>query len=86
LLKTLLDDQPNPPEAFTRMEFDDMKKVLHDYLAPEEEAEEDVPAPMVAFDTPSSATNKFSLENSGKKAESKADKFDSLFEDDALPF
>jgi hypothetical protein len=85
LLATVLEDQPNPTEAFSRMEFDDMKKVLHDYLAPEE-AETDVPAPMVAFDTPSSPTNKFSLENSGKKAESKADKFDSLFEDDAVPF
>jgi hypothetical protein len=86
LLATVLEDQPNPTEAFSRMEFDDMKKVLHDYLAPEE-AETDVPAPMVAFDTPSSPTNKFSLENSGKKAESKADKFESLFEEDSkLPF
>lgn len=89
LVKTLLEDQPNPEEVFTRMSFEDMKKVLHEYLAPDEEEEGITSEPAVAFDTPSSPTNKFSLENQGKKVESKVDKFDSLFNNDSsdgLPF
>lgn len=86
IVKTLLEDQPNIEEVFTRMNFDDMKKVLHEYLAPDAEEGTISSEPAVAFDTSSSPTNKFSLENQGKKVESKADKFDSLFEDDDLPF
>ena len=86
VVKTLIDDQPNPETVFTKMSFEDMKKVLHDYLAPEDGEGAITSEPTVAFDTPSSPTNKFSLENQGKKVESKADKFDSLFEDDKLPF
>ena len=86
IVKTLLDDQPDPQEVFTRMSFEDMKKVLHEYLAPDTEEEGISSEPAVAFDSPSSPTNKFSLENQGKKVESKADKFDSLFDNDKLPF
>jgi len=86
-VKALLENQPNPETVFTKMSFDDMKKVLHDYLAPEGDEGTVTSEPAVAFDTPSSPTNKFSLENQGKKVESKADKFDSLFEDDTkMPF
>lgn len=86
-VKNLLEDQPNPETVFTRMSFEEMKKVLHEYLAPDAEEGTITSEPAVAFDTPSSPTNKFSLENQGKKVESKADKFDSLFEDDEkLPF
>tara|TARA_R110000744_G_scaffold152832_1_gene267074 strand:+ start:2112 stop:2942 length:831 start_codon:yes stop_codon:yes gene_type:complete len=88
VVKSVLETQPDPMESFSKMEFDRMKEILHEYLAPGEE-EADVPKPAVAFDTPSSPSNKFSLENQGKAKESKADKFTSLFDnatDDKLPF
>jgi len=69
------------------MEFDRMKEILHEYLAPDEDTSESK-IPDVAFETPSSPTNKFSLEKQGKPKESKEDKFDSLFngKNDDLPF
>jgi len=87
IVKSVLENQPDPMESFTMMEFDRMKEILHEYLAPSEE-ESDNPSPTVAFDTPSSPTNKFSLEKQGKGTESKVDKFESLFNEkaDDLPF
>ena len=95
ILEKLLNDQPEPMKAFDRMEFDDMKAVLQKWLAPEEEegAISSEPASSFDSDKPKAETKtpwekpaeKFSLETQGKKVESKADKFDSLFSDD-LPF
>lgn len=100
LLEKLLNEQPDPLKAFSRMSFDDMKALLQRWLAPEEEegAISSEPAsnfddsPAVAATPPVEApwkkqTNNFTLETQGKKVESKADKFDSLFnDDDDLPF
>jgi len=94
LLEKLLNDQPEPVNAFDRMSFEDMKAVLQKWLAPEEEegAISSEPASNFDSDRPSQETpwnkpaSNFSLESQGKKPETKADKFDSLFSDDGLPF
>ena len=100
LLRTILNDQPEPLKAFSRMPFDDMKSVLQKWLAPDEEEGVISSEPATNFDDakPATATkeelpwkkseNPFTLETQGKKVESKADKFDSLFNDDDndLPF
>ena len=94
MLEKLLNDQPEPMKAFDRMEFDDMKAVLQKWLAPEEEESAISSEPASNFDDEKPKTEetpwqkpaeKFTLEAQGKKVESKADKFDSLFSDD-LPF
>ena len=102
MLQTILKDQPDPLKVFSRMSFDDMKSVLQKWLAVDEEGTEGsiISEPASNFDDakPKAATteelpwkkpeSKFSLETQGKKVESKADKFDSLFNDDDndLPF
>ena len=94
MLEKLLNDQPEPVKAFDRMSFDDMKSVLQKWLAPEEEEGAISSEPASNFDGEKPKTEetpwqkpaeKFTLEAQGKKVESKADKFDSLFSDD-LPF
>jgi len=100
LLQIILNDQPDPLKVFSRMSFDDMKSVLQKWLAPDEEEGVISSEPAATFDDvkPAAAAteelpwkkpeSKFSLEAQGKKVESKADKFDSLFNDDDndLPF
>jgi hypothetical protein len=97
LLQTILNEQPDPLKVFSRMSFDDMKSVLQKWLAPDEEEGAISSEPASNFDDAKPAAEelpwkkpetKFSLEAQGKKVESKADKFDSLFNDDDndLPF
>ena len=100
LLQTILKDQPEPLKVFSRMSFDDMKSVLQKWLAPDEEEGVISSEPAANFDDAKPAApaaeelpwkkpaNPFTLETQGKKVESKADKFDSLFNDDDndLPF
>jgi hypothetical protein len=100
LLQTVLKDQPDPLKVFSRMSFDDMKSVLQKWLAPDEEEGVISSEPVTNFDDAKPAApakeelpwkkseNPFTLEAQGKKVESKADKFDSLFNDDTndLPF
>ena len=97
LLQTILNDQPEPLKVFSRMPFDDMKSVLQKWLAPDEEEGVISSEPASNFDDAKPAKeelpwkkseNPFTLETQGKKVESKADKFDSLFNDDDndLPF
>jgi hypothetical protein len=100
LLQTILKDQPEPLKMFSRMSFEDMKSVLQKWLAPDEEEGVISSEPATNFDDAKAAApaaeelpwkkpaNPFTLETQGKKVESKADKFDSLFNDDDndLPF
>ena len=100
LLQIILNDQPDPLKVFSRMSFDDMKSVLQKWLVPEEEEGSIISEPATTFDDAKPAAtateelpwkkpaNPFTLETQGKKVESKADKFDSLFNDDDndLPF
>jgi hypothetical protein len=97
ILQTILKDQPEPLKMFSRMSFEDMKSVLQKWLAPDEEEGVISSEPASNFDDAKPAAEelpwkkpetKFSLEAQAKKPESKADKFDSLFNDDDndLPF
>ena len=97
LLQTILNDQPEPLKVFSRMSFEDMKSVLQKWLAPDEEEGVISSEPATNFDDAKPAKeelpwkkseNPFTLETQRKKVESKADKFDSLFNDDDndLPF
>jgi hypothetical protein len=97
LLQTILNEQPDPLKVFSRMSFDDMKSVLQKWLAPDEQEGVISSEPASNFDDAKPAAEelpwkkpetKFSLEAQAKKPESKADKFDSLFNDDDndLPF
>lgn len=91
-LETWLKEQPNPMEVVKLLEFDDMKRILQQWLTPEEEEGSVSSEPAVEFDSGTSTTipptewNKpspFTLETQapGKKVESKASLFESLFEE-----
>jgi hypothetical protein len=85
LIKTLLNEQPTLLEIQRKMNFDDLKEVLQNWLTPEDAAEEvvDEDSPEELNDTPD--TN-YTLQTSKT---SKVDKFDSLFDEDQtddLPF
>jgi len=73
-VKSVLDNQPNPIESFRKYSFDEMKQALQSWLTPEGESEEEAPV----AERP--ATN-YAVKNAPVKA-NKAEKFDSLFEDD----
>ena len=84
-VESMLENQKNPLEVFKRYSFDEMKTALQEWLAPEDEAQEgdiidDEREPVAA-----SPEKNYTLKTPAKK-ESKADKFDELFEDDDLPF
>ena len=92
-VKEVLENQPNPLDPFTRKEYDEMKKILQEWISPEDEEDvEDsiVSEPASTFDGDSSKTEApwkgkskpFSLEAQAKSTTTKADKFDSLFNDD----
>ena len=87
-----LEDQPDPKKVFKPLSYDDMKTALQEWLSPENDDEEDsiVSEPAEGFDSDVKETPKSNYSLSTKPAvkETKADKFDKLFEeeDDDLPF
>ena len=87
-VESLLENQPNPKEVFKKYTFDEMKQALQEWLTPEDEYEEgaiiDDEKEEEVVSTPS---KNYSLSNPTPKM-TKADKFDSLFEeeDDDMPF
>jgi hypothetical protein len=82
-VKNVLENQPNPMESFKKYSFDEMKTALQTWLAPE--AEEETPAP-----APEKPATNYATKNAPKA--NKAEKFDSLFDEDTesnsddLPF
>lgn len=94
LVKSLLENQPNPMEIFKKYSYDEMKQALQEWLNPEDETPEegsiiddekepdnhDLPW---GKDEESPAPKKanYSL-NTAKKPVSKADKFDAMFDDE----
>ena len=93
VVKSVLDNQPDPMKVFKRYTFDEVKSALQEWLAPEDEEKEGdiVSEPAVAFDSDSKpSSNNYSLNTSSKKT--KEEKFDDLFsedkeeESDDLPF
>jgi hypothetical protein len=88
LVKSLLDNQPNPMETFKKFSYEEMKQALQDWLNPEEtEAEEEAPSAPSApasdlpWDNEEKPAKNYALKTPTKPA-SKADKFDALFGDD----
>jgi hypothetical protein len=81
-IKRWLSEQPNPTELYKRYEFDEMKRLLQEWLNPEEE----VPATQVVEEEEEDVKPvkaNYSLEPKATKT----DKFDALFgDDDDLPF
>ena len=84
-VETFLNDQQNPKETYRPLPFDTLKSALQDWLSPEEEEEGAIVSEQAeAFDDEKVDSN-YSL--STKKKETKADKFDQMFEDESdLPF
>ena len=84
-VETFLNDQQNPKEIYRPLPFDTLKSALQDWLSPEEEEEGDIVSEQAeAFDDEKVDSN-YSL--STKKKETKADKFDQMFEDESdFPF
>ncbi len=84
-----LDNQPNPLEIFKRHSFDEMKEHLQNWLAPEDENEEGsiIDDEKEVATAPAPQQN-YAIKSPASKA-SKAEKFDSLFDEDkadGLPF
>jgi hypothetical protein len=90
LVKAWLEGQPNPLELFKRFTFEEMKASLQKYLTPEAAEEGDIVDDENEPEVETAPKTNYSLNTSAKTVkQSKADKFDSLFEDedsDDLPF
>jgi len=83
-VESFLNDQQNPKETYRPLPFDTLKGALQEWLSPEEEEGEISSEPAAAFDDEKPESN-YSL--STKKKETKADKFDEMFDkEDGLPF
>jgi hypothetical protein len=88
-INTLLEEQADPMKVFKPLSYDEMKAALQEWLSPEDSEEEGaiVSEPAVAFDSDEKEEPKSNYSLSSKPKQSKADKFDSLFdEEDDLPF
>jgi hypothetical protein len=95
LVKSLLENQPNPMETFKKYSYDEMKQALQDWLNPEEaEEEEEMPLPTKSApveepasdlpwdnEEPKKTSKKYDIKTPTKPV-SKADKFDALFDDE----
>jgi hypothetical protein len=85
LIKTLLNEQPTLLEIQRKMNFDDLKEVLQNWLTPEDAAEEVVDEDS-SEDLNETPDTNYTLQT---PKTSKVDKFDSLFDEDQtddLPF
>lgn len=84
-----LNEQPDPVAAFTKYDYDFIKKQLQGWLNPEAEGTEEAPAPQAAAPAPTPAPTPaappaYTLETAQPKP-NVVDKFDELFTND-LPF
>lgn len=88
IIKKLLEEQVNPMDTFKKYSFEEMKQSLQTWLAPEaeegeiidDEKEEDLDEEVAPWEDPKPAKKNYSLEVKNKP--SKADQFDSLFDDE----
>ena len=89
-VNALLENQPNPMDVFKRYSFDDMKAALQEWLTPEEPEEGSIIDDEKEEEAAPVTTGKaYSIKTPAAAKVSKADKFDSLFEDEEsndLPF
>jgi hypothetical protein len=82
-VKALLENQPNPMEVFKRYSFDEMKSALQEWLTPEEPEEGSIIDDEKEEEVAPVTTGKaYSIKTPAAAKVSKADKFDSLFEDE----
>ena len=86
VVKSLLENQPNPIEVFKRFTFEEVKAGLQEFLSPDGEEGDISSEPAVPFD---GEKKNYSLDTNKGKA--KVDQFDDLFKDDKeekndLPF
>ena len=86
--EALLDNQPNPMEVFKKYSYDEMKTALQEWLTPEDEEGSIIDDEKEEEVIPQSTGKTYSIKTPAAVKVSKADKFDSLFEeeDDDLPF
>ncbi|MDB4276898.1 hypothetical protein N9864_00085 [bacterium] len=84
-VEKLLEEQADPKSVFKRFTYDEIKTALQKFIAPEDELEEGSihSEPSERFESEPVKSN-YSL--NAKPKETKSDKFDSLFEEDDLPF
>jgi hypothetical protein len=80
-IEALLENQPNPKEVFKKYSYEEMKQALQEWLAPEEEDNDSPVEEDEAPVTKQSTGTEYTLKTPAAKA-SKAEKFDSLFDDD----
>ena len=89
-VESLLENQPNPKEVFKKYTFDEMKQALQEWLTPEDEYQEGsiIDDEKEEEVVPQSTGKTYSIKTPAAVKVSKADKFDSMFEeeDDDLPF
>jgi len=88
-VNALLENQPNPMDVFKRYSFDDMKAALQEWLTPEEPEEGSIIDDEKEEAAPVTTGKAYSIKTPAAAKVSKADKFDSLFEDEEsndLPF
>ena len=84
VVKSILENQPNPFDVFKKYTFDEVKAGLQEFLAPDEEEGSISSEPSVPFD---GEKKNYSLDTN--KSKPKVDQFDDLFKDDDkddLPF
>ena len=88
-ITTWLENQPILLEERYKYTYDKLKEELQTFISGGEEKEDDIISePAVGFesDTPAKEEKKFTLSTQGTPKKAKSEEFDSLFEDDGLPF
>jgi len=86
LVENWLENQPDPSAVFKKWSYEEMKQSLQKYLIPEDAEEGDIIDDEKEPEVTEAPKSNYSLNTSAKTVkQSKADKFDEMFEDD-LPF
>lgn len=88
-ITTWLENQPILLEERYKYTYDKLKEELQTFISGGEEKEDDIisePASGFEDDSPAKENKKFTLSTQGTPKKAKSEEFDSLFEDDGLPF
>ena len=88
-IQTWLENQPILLEERYKYTYDKLKEELQNFIAGGEEKEDDIisePASGFEGDSQPKEEKKFTLSTQGTPKKAKSEEFDSLFEDDGLPF
>ena len=88
-ITTWLENQPILLEERYKYTYDKLKEELQNFISGGEEKEDDIisePASGFEDDSPAKEEKKFTLSTQGTPKKAKSEEFDSLFEDDGLPF